>query len=379
MDIETKHPVGSGEGLMRYTAAMLFVWLLAAVTVVAPPCIATSQNCTEWVKPAGQTSQVLVYRNYPLETKNENITRAFVFVHGINRDADNHFRTALAAAFLASALNDTAIVAPRFASNSSAPGNQVGNCRDTIAPDEANWLCDPSRPDTWRSGGGEVGNDKLTSFDFMDEIIRRLARKDVFPNMKTIVVAGHSAGGQFVIRYEMSNLVADSAGVPISYIVSNPSSFAYVDTLRPTASALPPTFAAAAPGYHPPAAAVPAPAFVPYADASNCNGYDTWPFGLKARIGYAARLTDDQLKKQLTTRPVTYLLGEADILPLGVFDISCPAVAQGSTRLGRGLAFSRYVNENLGAHHTTVVVPFCSHSARCMFTSDVALPLMFPR
>jgi len=39
---------------------------------------------------------------------------------------------------------------------------------------------------------GKVGNDKLTSFDFMDEIIRRLARKDVFPNLKTIVVAGHS-------------------------------------------------------------------------------------------------------------------------------------------------------------------------------------------
>ena len=58
---------------------------------------------------------------YPLETKNESITRAFVFVHGILRDADNHFRTALAAAFLADALNDTIIVAPRFASNSSAP------------------------------------------------------------------------------------------------------------------------------------------------------------------------------------------------------------------------------------------------------------------
>jgi pimeloyl-ACP methyl ester carboxylesterase len=354
---------------------MLFGWLLAAV---AAPCIATSPNCTEWVKPVGQTSQVLVYRNYPLETKNENITRAFVFVHGINRDADSHFRTALAAAFLAGTLNDTAIVAPRFASNSSGPGNQTGSCRDTIAPDEANWVCDPSRPDTWRSGGGEVGNDKLTSFDFMDEIIRRLARKDVFPNLKTIVVAGHSAGGQFVIRYEMSNQVHDSVGVPISYIVSNPSSFAYVDTLRPTASALPPTFAAAAPGYHPPAAAVPPPAFVPFADASNCTGFDKWPFGLKDRIGYAARLTDDQLKKQLTTRQVTYLLGEADVLPLGVFDISCPAVAQGPTRLGRGLAFSRYVNENLGAHHNTVVVPFCSHSARCMFTSDIALPFIFP-
>ena len=35
----------------------------------------------------------------------------------------------------------------------------------------------------------------------MDEIIRRLARKEVFPNLKAIVVAGHPAGGQFVMRY----------------------------------------------------------------------------------------------------------------------------------------------------------------------------------
>ena len=322
---------------------------------------------------------MLVYRNYSLETRNENITRALVFVHGINRDADNHFRTVLAAAFLADALNNTVIVAPRFASNSRAPGNQIGDCHDALAADEANWICETQRADAWRSGGGEVGNDKLTAFDFMDEIVRRLARKQVFPNLKRIVIAGHSAGGQFVIRYEMANQVHDSVGVPISYVVSNPSAYTYVDDMRPTSSALPTTIAAAAPGFIPAAPAVMPPAFVPYADAKNCPGYDNWPYGLKNRIGYASRLTDDQLKKQLAARPVTYLLGEADILPLGVFDTSCPAIAQGPTRLARGLAFNRYVTERQGAKHSAILVPFCGHSARCMFTSDVALPLIFPK
>jgi pimeloyl-ACP methyl ester carboxylesterase len=357
---------------------MIVGLLLAAATVFGTPCTTVSSDCTEWIKLAGQQSRVLIYRNYPLETKNENITRALVFVHGINRDGDNHFRTVLAAAFLAGALNNTVIVAPRFASNSSAPGNQIGDCRDVMAPDEANWICETQRADSWRSGGGEVGNDNLSSFDFMDEIVRRLARKDVFPNLKNIVVAGHSAGGQFVIRYEMANQIHDSAGVPISYVVSNPSTYPYVDDMRPTSAALPTTIAAAAPGFIPAAPVVTPPAFVPYADAKNCAGFDNWPYGLKSRIGYASRLTDDQLKKQLAARRVTYLLGEADILPLGVFDTSCPATAQGPTRLARGLAFSRYVKERQGANHSTVVVPFCSHSARCMFTSDVALPLIFP-
>ena len=356
---------------------MILGLLLAATTIMATPCTTASPDCTEWIKPAGQQSRVLIYRNYPLEAKNENITRALIFVHGINRDADNHFRTALAAAFLAGALNNTVTIAPRFASNSSAPGNTKGDCRDALAPAEANWICETQRADHWRSGGGEIANDKLTSFDFMDEIIRRLARKDVFPNLKSIVVAGHSAGGQFVIRYEMANRVQDSVAVPISYVVSNAAAYAYVDEMRPTATAFP--IAAAAPGFMRPPPANPPPPFSPYADARNCAGYDSWPYGLKSRVGYASRLTDEELKKQLVARKVTYLLGETDILPVGVFDTSCPAMAQGPTRLARGLAFARYVKEHLGSeNHNTVVVPFCGHSARCMFTSDVALPLIFP-
>jgi pimeloyl-ACP methyl ester carboxylesterase len=346
--------------------SVFFGLLLAAAAVLPAPCASTTSDCTEWVKPAGQQSRVLVYRTHPFEKRNENIKRAFVFVHGILRDADNHFRTALAAAFLANALNDTIIVVPRFASNSSAPGNENRNCRDTLAADEANWTCEAQRPDAWRSGGNAIGS-QLSAFDFMDEILSRLARKDVFPNLKTIVVAGHSAGGQFVTRYEMLNQIQEKLGIPLSYVVANPSSYAYVDDLRPGASAFPASNSAN-----------PSPAFSPFADAKNCTGYDVWPYGLKARPGYSSTLTDEQITHQLVVRPVTYLLGEADVLPLGVFDVSCPAMAQGPTRLGRGLAFHKYVNEHLHAHHSVVVVPFCGHSQRRMFTSDVALPLMFP-
>ena len=357
---------------------MIFGLLIAAAGVLSALCQKEPAHCTEWITPAGQQSRLLIYRNYPLDTKNDNITRALIFVHGINRDGDSHFRTALAAAFLADSMSNTVIVAPRFASNSNAPGNQAGDCHDALAEDEANWACESQRTDTWRFGGGEIGNDQLTSFDFMDEIVRRLARKEVFPNLKSIVVAGHSAGGQFVIRYEMSNQVHDSVSVPISYVVSNSSAYPYVDSMRPTSTAMPKSVAAGAPGFQPTGPAQPPSPFVPYADATNCVGFDHWPYGLKNRLGYASRLSDDQLKKQLATRPTTYLLGETDVLPVGVFDTSCPAMSQGPTRLARGIMFGKYVNELHGANHKVVVVPFCGHSARCMFTSDVALPLIFP-
>jgi len=258
----------------------------------------------------------------------------------VNRDADNYFRTALASAFLADALEDTVVIAPRFSSNESA-------CRDQLAPNEVSWSC---TGDSWRSGGFAQGT-RLTSFDFVDEILRKLAKKDAFPNLNMIVMAGHSAGGQFTTRYEMANRMHDSLGVTITYVVSNPSSYAWPDAVRP----------------------------VQVEERQKCTNYDNWPYGLAHRTGYTASIPDDQLRRQLATRPVTYLVGELDTLPLAGFDSSCAAMAQGPTRRARGEAFSAAVNRRYGAQHRTVMIPLCGHNARCMFTAEPALPVLFPR
>ena len=71
--------------------------------------------------------------------------------------------------------------------------------------------------------------------------------------------------------------------------------------------------------------------------------------------------------------------GELDVLPLAGFDSSCPAMAQGPTRLARGQAFGSYVNAKYKAQHKVTVVPLCGHNARCMFTAEVALPILFPK
>ena len=324
-----------------------FLFLISAVAYAAP-CTTAAPDCTEWVTLASGPSRSLIYRTYSLDAKNEQITRALIVVHGQARDADNYFRTSLAAAFLAGALEDTVVVAPRFASNDGR------GCLDSLAQDEVSWSCSG---DSWRSGGVAANNPKLTSYDFADAILRKVARKEIFPNLKIIVVAGHSAGGQFVTRYEMANQIHDTLGVPVTYVVSNPSSYAYPDPARPAAAS----------------------EFRNFSDARNCTTYDRWPYGLQGRTGYAAQLSDDQLRKQLAARPVTYLLGEIDILPLGGFDNSCPAMAQGPTRLARGQAFGAYVNQKYGAHHHTAVVPLCGHNARCMFTAEPALPILFPK
>ncbi len=331
-------------------ASLLFAFVfLTGMSAYAAPCITASSACTEWITLDGGPARSLVYRTYALESKNDSITRAFILVHGAGRDADNYFRTAVAAAFLGGALDDTIVISPRFASND---GN---GCTDTLGTNEVNWSCSGN---SWRSGGAAINNERLNSYDFMDDVLRKLAKKETFPNLKQIVVAGHSAGGQYVTRYEMANQVHDTLGVPITYIVSNPSSYAYLDATRPNDNGTD---------------------FRNFGDARNCTTYDRWPYGLQGRSGYSAKLTDEQLKKQLAARPVTYLLGEIDILPIGGFDSSCPAMAQGSTRLARGQAFSKYVNQKYGAQHKVTIVPLCGHNARCMFTAELSLPIIFPK
>jgi hypothetical protein len=218
---------------------------------------------------------------------------------------------------------------------------------------------------------------ELSSFDFVDQILRKLADRKMFPNLTAIVVAGHSAGGQFVSRYEMSNRVHESLGVPVSYVVANPSSYAWPDATRalPEGDA---TVENAGLGWK---TEKPHTDFKygPF-DAAKVPKYDDWPFGLEKRTGgYTAKMSDEQLRKQLVSRPTTYLLSQVDTLPLGGFDSSPAAMAQGATRRARGEAFVKYLDEHYGAKTRTIIVPECGHNDRCVYTTDAVFPVIFPK
>src|ERR1700704_2676879 len=112
---------------MRQTHFVLAALLLTS-TAWAAPCTTANSTCTEWISLGGGPSRLLVYRSYPLDTRNESVTRALIVIHGGGRDADNEFRTALAAAFLSGGLDDSVLISPRFASNSGS--NVQTDCRD---------------------------------------------------------------------------------------------------------------------------------------------------------------------------------------------------------------------------------------------------------
>ena len=351
-------------------ALALGVLASSAPALAAPaapkPCLSATDACVQWVALGKSGARSMVYSSYSLSTPNPRIRRALIMVHGTLRNADHYFTTATGAAFLAKALDDTVVIAPALHSAD-------GGCKDKLAPHEVSWSCGG---DSWRSGGKAASDPDLTSFDFVDQILRRLADKATFPNLKAIVVAGHSAGGQFVHRYEMANKVHETLGTPVTYVVANPSSYAWPDVTRPLPE-----------GDGAPAAAIKGGeseevhtnfTYGPFADAAKTPKFDLWPYGFEQRSGYVAGETEAQLKTQLAKRPTTYLLSQVDTLPLGGFDGSPNAMAQGATRRARGEAFVKFLNERLGGSAKAMIVPECGHNDRCVYTTDEVLKVIFP-
>lgn len=348
---------------------MGILFLLAQLTTASPSgaCTSPTRACTEWVKIGSGAARSLIYRTHSLDRRNERITSALIMVHGTNRNADHYFETAAAAAFIGVRLDDAIVISPRIAS-------AAGSCHDTLAENEVSWSC---AGDSWRSGGLAASHPDLSSFDFMDAILKKLANKSLFPNLSAIVVAGHSAGGQFVARYEMANTVHETLGVAVSYVVSNPSSYAWPEVTRP----LPIDDAAPANAVLGWKESIPHTkfSFGPFEGAAACPNYNRWPAGLAERTGYTKDLSDAQLKKQLVSRPTTYLLSQVDTLPLGGFDSSCPAMAQGATRRARGEAYVHFVNTQLGARHAVEIVSECGHNDRCVYTTSEIMRVIFPK
>ena len=221
-------------------------------------------------------------------------------------------------------------------------------------------------------------NPTISSFDFIDEVVQKLANKKTFPNLTTIVIAGHSAGGQFATRYAMTSKVHDTPGVrsPTSWRIrpATPGRPRCVRFQRATPIPATPTRKRSAPRRE-------GERELHLRPVRRHQGPELQQVAGRSRESYRllGGCHDDQLIKQLVARPTTYLLGQVDVLPLGGFDSSPNAMAQGPTRRARGEAFFKYVTETLGAKHNAIIVPECGHNDRCIFTTNIVFPVIFPK
>lgn len=334
--------------------------------------------CEEWITYGRGPARSRIYSTYKVDAYNPEIKRALILVHGSNLAAGYFFRHGTAAADLAGALDNTIVISAYFLDPYVGTRHRA-EPEWLRQPNEVVW---PEGHTSWKAGGMSVTDPALSSFDYVDAIVRKLADKKVFPNLTKIVIAGFSAGGQFVNRYEMANKLDGTLdGVAMSYVVGDPSSFAWPVAVRPlpVGDASPNTPLRAYNESIGKDGTKPHTQFTYGSfDRAKAPAYDDWPYGLRNLNGYVAGMSADQLRRNLVTRSVTYVEGQVDTLPISGFDSSPNAEAQGPQRRARGEAFVVYVDHYLGAKQELLIASGCSHNSRCVLTADNVLPLLFP-
>ncbi len=235
-------------------------------------------------------------RNLRLGPTRGHIRRAVIVLHGKNRNARDYYSTVERIAKEEGAFGSTIIVAPQFITKADV----------AFAP-RRHQLTYWSR-DGWKNGHRALNGQRTSSFEVIDRLLKRLV--DQNPNLRQIVIAGHSAGAQFAQRHAAARHVDMPAlGVELRYVLANPGSYMYLSKQRPGTTAECP------------------------------DTYNDYMYGYEDNhVSYFEGLSVDTLKQRFAQHPIHILLGDQDTDPADT-DSSCEARAQGAHRFERGQRF----------------------------------------
>ena len=271
------------------------------------------------------------------------IQRALIIVHGRLRNAQTYLHSAEQAASQAGQGANTLVIAPQFLNESDVQRNHLD--RQVLR-----W-----KGNDWMAGEASIGPGQVSSYGALDQIIKHLGNRTLFPALKEIVVAGHSGGGQVVQRFALighDHPTLQREGISLRFVVANPSSYTYFSPQRPVRF-----------------------------DAADCPGFDNWKYGLHQLPDYARGQSAEQLEQAYVSRTITYLLGQQDTDPNHpALDKSCEAEAQGAYRLIRGHNYFDYLKQrHPQLSHRLVEVPGVGHNGDGMLTSPEGQKALFAR
>lgn len=279
----------------------------------------------EWVRPKPQ------------------IQRVVIVLHGRQRNAQTYLRTMERAANQSHERSRTLLIAPQFLDERDIAAHHLA---DSIL----RW-----HEDAWINGSPSVGPQAVSSFTVLDHILKRLSDDKLFPNLKEIVIAGHSGGAQMAQRYAVlggkQEALLHKQGIRLRYVIATPSSYAWFDAQRPQT-----------------------------VSEKSCPGFNDWKYGLNKLPAYAARAEHGELEKDYVQRDVTYLLGLLDNDPnQSSLDKTCAAEAQGANRLVRGHNYYDYLLKRhpSGLNQRVVDVPGVGHNGDGIFTAPLSEAVLF--
>jgi len=306
-------------------------------TLLALLCTTGAAADYRSVIPAGQTGTPGPLHYYASQPPGSTPGSALVALHGHPRDANKTFAAALHAVQQAQA--DTLVIAPVFQVADPAKCHTDGV--PTAQPGELLWTCA-----SWIEGA--AAQTGVTSFAALDALLAELPQR--WPGLRSITIAGFSAGAQMVQHY--IGFAADApAGITLRYVVASPGSWLYFDPQRPV-------------------------------EVADCPRQNRWKYGTDALPASLGRSATDA-RARYAQADIHYLAGALDSgTGPGTFskilDQSCAAQAQGPYRLQRAQAYAAYDRRQLAPQQqrSVTAVPGCAHDVACVWGAPEAQPAL---
>jgi len=293
------------------------------------------------------TAELPLYLSADWTKPQPEVTQALLVFHGKLRNADDYNVSGRKAVASAKAEGTTLLITPQFLAQQDVDAFH-------LPADTLRWA-----PEAWMGGDDAVAPTAISSYDAIDAILGYLADRRLFPNLKRVVLAGHSGGGQVVQRYAVVGKAPDrlvAQGIAVRYVVANPSSYLYFTPERPLDDG---TFG------------------IP---KKSCYGkYNHWKYGTELPPPYVGAADFGRLERRFITRDVIYLLGTKDTDPdHPALDKTCSAEDEGAYRYVRGHNYFRYLTERHPALMQKLWdVEGVEHDGDRMFNSPCGLYALF--
>ena len=347
--------------MMPFVGSLTLLLLLLRACCSKGPVDALCEE-TFAITQGSDTLLALYCSNVDLSVHDSTITNVVLVLHGHSRDAVDYLHYAEDAGALTdgSVYGQTAIVAPQFVTDVDLAAF------DLEKSDNLYW----SSPG-WAKGATSNRNpyDRpflISSFAVADQMLTFVASQ--YPNLQTISLLGHSAGGQWVQRYAAGGSAQDLiSGVTFQYVVTNPSSYMYFSRERAEANSLD-VFSVPNASTH-------------LYGVTDCPNYDDYKYGLNRLNSFMNSTGKANLLSNYDNRTVVIFLGDNDTIRDEVLDVSCAGDLQGRNRYERGLTFFNHsvavFGQQLTSRHKVKVVSGVGHSGSDMITSSCGLLLLF--
>lgn len=315
-----------------------------------------------WGLDVGHDSELAYYSSHGsietlmsrASTYHSAIDMVLIMIHGAGRNGDDYFCTAKAATVLQSSFKNVLIIVPQFYSEVDK------RPRATLLY----WKDIHDGP--WRYGADALGPSQVSSFLALDTMIQTIWQQ--LPNLRRMVVAGHSSGGQAVQRWSVLTSIGEAE--KMYAVVANPSSYAYLSPLRLVNGK--------------------------WDRPRSCPQYDDWEWGLSKggdiEVSYRDQAGQNvsELVMRFKDRQVTYLAGSQDRCNISDdvegwchshgLETTCMDEAQGRTRLERSAQyFSSLQRLGFGSSHRQRLVLGVGHDHAMMFQSPRGIEALFGR